>query len=383
MFMTLDGSTPTCSSTAYANQSISSTTQMRVIACQTSYTSSNVIGGLWTIDTSGGTLAAPTASPNGSVDVNTAPYFLPAQFTLAVTPTFPSGSTLCYSTSGTPPAASTPGTCSSGATYTSGTISITANQQLQMLATETGFTNSPITSVYYNQRNIVLHTQSVFNGGPSSYTSVSCPSLTPSTGDGIVIKAAFAPALTATITDNVNAGNYPIAIPAHFNTCVGGDVAMWYRSAIAGSPTVVTMNLSGAGSYIGLVCAAYTPSSAGAFALDSGFIQQQDFTSSTSPTTGSAIAPTYANELIVGNLLTNRQIPLAGTSYTLLDNAPGPDVFPEYWVQGAAVATNAPYTLPVADCGADEQAAFRFTPTTVLPPIITGHVTFTGTVGVQ
>ena len=49
MFMTLNGSTPTCSSTAYAGQNITDTTTMRVIACQGGYTSSSVVGGLWTI----------------------------------------------------------------------------------------------------------------------------------------------------------------------------------------------------------------------------------------------------------------------------------------------------------------------------------------------
>ena len=48
MHMTLDSSTPTCSSTAYASQNITATTTMRVIACQSGYTSSNVIGGTWT-----------------------------------------------------------------------------------------------------------------------------------------------------------------------------------------------------------------------------------------------------------------------------------------------------------------------------------------------
>ncbi|MGA8727371.1 MAG: chitobiase/beta-hexosaminidase C-terminal domain-containing protein [Terracidiphilus sp.] len=49
MHMTLDSSAPTCSSTAYAGQNISSTTTMRVIACQAGYTSSTIQGGKWTI----------------------------------------------------------------------------------------------------------------------------------------------------------------------------------------------------------------------------------------------------------------------------------------------------------------------------------------------
>ena len=51
MYMTLDGSAPNCSSTAYASQSISSTTTMRTIACRVGYTTSNITGGLWQIVT--------------------------------------------------------------------------------------------------------------------------------------------------------------------------------------------------------------------------------------------------------------------------------------------------------------------------------------------
>jgi hypothetical protein len=53
MHMTLDGSTPTCSSTAYSGQSISSTTTFGVIACQGGFTSSNPVINTWTIVSSG------------------------------------------------------------------------------------------------------------------------------------------------------------------------------------------------------------------------------------------------------------------------------------------------------------------------------------------
>jgi glucuronoarabinoxylan endo-1,4-beta-xylanase len=64
MFMTLDGSAPTCSSPAYAAQSFSTTTTMRVIACQAGYTSSAVEGGTWVI-TSGVSLT--TIASNGYI----------------------------------------------------------------------------------------------------------------------------------------------------------------------------------------------------------------------------------------------------------------------------------------------------------------------------
>lgn len=62
LFYTSDGSTPTCSSTAWPSggYNVSSTTTLRTIACQTGYTSSSVIGGTWTITIA--TPGAPTLS---------------------------------------------------------------------------------------------------------------------------------------------------------------------------------------------------------------------------------------------------------------------------------------------------------------------------------
>jgi hypothetical protein len=49
MHATFDGSAPTCSSASYSgSSSLSSSTVIRVIACQTAYTSSSIIGGTWT-----------------------------------------------------------------------------------------------------------------------------------------------------------------------------------------------------------------------------------------------------------------------------------------------------------------------------------------------
>jgi len=76
MFMTLDSSTPTCLSTAYAGQSISVTTTMKVLACQAGYTSSAVQSGTWSINPPAVTpLFSPvtgTYSGGTSVSISTA-----------------------------------------------------------------------------------------------------------------------------------------------------------------------------------------------------------------------------------------------------------------------------------------------------------------------
>ena len=86
-------------------------------------------------------LAAPSFSPGTETSLTT----------VTVTPTIPGGSTGCFTVDGSTPTATTPGTCLHGTTYTTGTLSITGpgTTQLQMLATQSGRTNSSVTSASY------------------------------------------------------------------------------------------------------------------------------------------------------------------------------------------------------------------------------------------
>ncbi|MGA8108488.1 MAG: chitobiase/beta-hexosaminidase C-terminal domain-containing protein, partial [Acidobacteriaceae bacterium] len=85
-----------------------------------------------------GTLAAPTFSPASGA-------YSAAQNVSLVLPT---GATGCYTVDGSTPAASSAGTCSAGSTYSS-TISVSANTTINALATEAGWTNSPVASGVY------------------------------------------------------------------------------------------------------------------------------------------------------------------------------------------------------------------------------------------
>jgi hypothetical protein len=88
----------------------------------------------------GGTVNTPTCTPGTGTYSNNQ----------GITCTIQGGAKGCYTTSGTPPTAPTPGTCGAGSTQYSSAITIsTTATNLQILATESGFTNSSIASYTY------------------------------------------------------------------------------------------------------------------------------------------------------------------------------------------------------------------------------------------
>jgi|GEM_PF-3626065 len=86
-----------------------------------------------------GQVATPTASPAAGA-------YSGAQ-TVSLSDTT-SGATICYTTNGSAPTATTPGTCSNGTIYTS-PIAVSATATIRAIATLSGSTNSPVlTSTY-------------------------------------------------------------------------------------------------------------------------------------------------------------------------------------------------------------------------------------------
>lgn len=94
----------------------------------------------------------PLVTGGGGSTTLTAPTFSPAAGTYSGTQTViisgPSGATICYTTNGTTPAATTEGTCSTGTTYSSA-ITVSSTETIQALATESGYTNSSVGSGVY------------------------------------------------------------------------------------------------------------------------------------------------------------------------------------------------------------------------------------------
>jgi hypothetical protein len=79
------------------------------------------------------------------------------------------------------------------------------------------------------------------------------------------------------------------------------------------------------------------------------------------PNTGSLLTPGGGNELLYGYLDTSASV-TAGSNYTLLDTLSysATYVYPEYWLQSTATASNAPYIHSVSLVYTDYQVAFYF-----------------------
>lgn len=104
------------------------------------------------------TMSSPTASPDEGN------YATPQSVTLSS----PDGGVVCYTTNGTNPAASTPGTCSAGSTYSS-PISITSLTTIKFLATRPGYNNSAIVTKQYDINPFTVLEGDHRGGGSNSY----------------------------------------------------------------------------------------------------------------------------------------------------------------------------------------------------------------------
>lgn len=354
--------TNTCTpSTVGTSVSFSTNGFIRAFTTATGYLQSVTVSWQGTIALP--TLAAPTFSPN------TAPnWYLPSQFSLAVTPTLPGGSTGCYTLDTSTPTGTT--SCSHGTSWTSGPISVAANQTLSMIAIEASFTPSAVTAVLYTQRNIVNDGPGVvFDTGTGGATTISCPAFTPGSGEGITVEITYGcPQTVSVVSDSVNSGNYQVAIPMHDNSGTGKQTGVYYRSGTAASSTVVSVTLGGSCAHFAATCQAWKPSSAGNFTLDSPASGQQDSTGA-NPTIGSALTPTNSNSLALCVVTPFSQLPTAGSGFTLFTSATVSGLWPQATVQTTATATNCPYVMSSDSTGwTDQQAVFFFSPSGPPPP---------------
>lgn len=379
---TVDGSTPTAPTAGTCSGGTTSTysspisvtvnpTTINALSTKTGYVNSNV--GSSTYSTPVLTCGNPSQnSPySGSGPAPGGGYYYPPALTISFTsPT--TGCNMVMTLDGTAPNTS----CTiGGSTVAYSAQTITSTTTMRVVACQSGYTSSQIEGGTWTlvpaSSGIYLDSHSVFNGGATGYSSVSTTISPTVSGEGVTCEFVFSgTTLLSAISDNVN-GVYTVAIPAHLNTNVTSYIGMYYKSNVAAGPTTITLNLAGTGIYVALACQSWANFSGGLFTLDAPFVQQQDATTqTTTPTTGTTLTPSFSNELVMGNLLTNNVTsPTAGTNFTITDGAPGPDLFPSYWVQSTATSTNAPYTLPTADWWTDQMAAFYFAG--IVPPTAT------------
>ena len=340
---TTDGTTPTTSSSVYSGPiSVLSAETLNAIAVESGYLNSAVGTATYTINA----LPAPIFSQRTGTYLT-----LPS-----VTFTLPGGATGCYTLDNTTPTGSA-GACSHGTAY-SGAVTIpSSGTTLKAIATQGGSLNSEETDATYTLALILLDSGGVFDGGSGSAASLPVTLNVATAGEGITCETVYIGTFSS-LTDNRNAGAYSVATPLY--SAIGANTELFYKSNVAAGLTTITLALTAPEPNSTLACQAWE-ALGGTFTLDSSFVQQQHQTSASNPTTGSAKTPSYANELIIGDLMTNNLTnPAAGTNYTMISPTPdGPQQFPEYWIQTAATATNAPYVLAL-DEWVDQMAGFAF-----------------------
>jgi hypothetical protein len=194
---TTNGSTPsantagTCSNgTALSNGgsiTVAASETIAALATLSGDTNSSVASASYTINAVV-TAATPTFSPVAGT-------YSSAQ-TVTITSST-SGATICYTTNGNTPAASTAGTCSSGtALANGGSITVSASETVRALATLSGDTNSSVASAAYTIT--VAAANPTFSPATGTYSSAQTVTITSSTSGATICYTTNGSAPTAT-----------------------------------------------------------------------------------------------------------------------------------------------------------------------------------------
>lgn len=180
------------------------------------------------------------------------------------------------------------------------------------------------------------------------------------TGDLITCEVAFDGAggnVFSSVSDPVN-GIYSVGVAMEKNTNADEWFGIYYFQNAAAGSYVVSLNLTASAEYTGISCQAWK-NVAITSALDTAFTQYQYVASTANATTGSNKTPSANHELILAAAGMDADTTLtAGTGYTLIDTQGGvSNLFPEYWIQTAATATNGAF-VSASDNWTDQMVAF-------------------------
>lgn len=290
---TTDGSDPaattagTCShgTTYNGGFTVSSTTTVKAMGTEAGYTNSSELSSTYTIGPA--TVDEPLITPSGG------------SYTSAQTISLSddtSEATICYTTDGSDPSATTAGTCSHGTAY-SGGITISSTTTVKAIGTESGYANSAELSSTYTIGTIAFVQSSQCE---STGTSVTCafPSAV-SAGDALMIFVSptvpSASAYTISVSDSLN-GAWTQNGSTCFSPWNAEAATFYYLNSQAGNVTVtITSSTSTAISstiaeYSGIAAsnAVDIPASCSPYAQDSSVVAPN-------------VTTTNANDLIVAS----------------------------------------------------------------------------------
>jgi len=268
---TTDGSTPTATAgtcllgTTYTGAfTLSATATVNAVASKSGLTNSGLLTSVYTIN-----VAVPTDSPGPGGYTNTQ--------SVTLSDTTPSA-VICYTTDGSTPAATSPGTCSTGTTY-SVPFNITGTATLKAIGTKVGLTNSSVLSSTYT---FTAGTPTDSPGG-GSYSSAQSVTLTSVTSGAAICYTTDGSTPTATA-----------------GSCTHGTT---YSGAISVTVTTTIKALASKSNYTnsGVLTSTYTISSpGGTFTFDQGVASDDGFTTGTAWTTCGAPGCTTGVNIATG-----------------------------------------------------------------------------------
>lgn len=293
-------------------------------------------------------LNAPVISPASGA------YSSPASVSI----TGPSGATICYTTDGSTPAASSSGTCSHGSTYSAsfGVVIPSTGATVQALATESGYANSSVASVSYT---LVACSNTSLGAGWTCVTSAGSSISTSGTSLSLGQFLINPPTGALIVVTGFNGSNAGCAAPSdslvpsgnwhQFTTAtVSADslqlCGYWGIATSTGTDTV-TWNAAANAASMGGAAVVYT-SPSGTLSLDKTCSNSN--AASGSGSNNAACSSGYtnsgANELNVFASYGDYSATVtAGTNYTLV-NAPA-SLRDEYYMQASAGAITPAETI--------------------------------------
>ncbi len=217
-------------------------------------------------------------------------------------------------------------------------------------------------------------------GGSQSSSPFNVALTNVAAGDLIVCEATIESGPQITSISDTSNGVYTQAVAMHTNTTLKQQSGIFFvPNATAGSHTISMAWTGGPQPWVAMACQSWTGVAITA-PLDVNMTQQQDGASKTNASSGSVKTPAVAGELVIGNMISGAQIPTAGASYALTDVAASTYMWPEFLVESAATATNAPY-INGTDNWTSQMAAFKPLVVAVAAPVISSATSASGTAG--
>jgi hypothetical protein len=281
----------------------------------------------------------------------------------------------------TVPASVTIASGAASASFSATTTAVTATQTVTLTATAGSASqtaalqlNPVVTSTIRRNAHVVVDA-----GGNQSASpfSVTLPNV--AAGDLIVCEASIEGGPQVTSVSDAN-GVYSPAVPMHTNTAFNQQTGIFFiPNATAGSHSISLAWTGAAQPWVAMACQSWTGAAIAA-PQDVTMTQQLDGSSIANPATGSAKTPAVAGELVIANLINAAQIPTAGQNYALTDSATSTYMWPEYSIQTAATATNAPY-VAATDNWTNQMAAFKPLTAGASAPVISSATSASGAVG--